>query len=272
LSISFGHGFQFADLPQVGAKVLVVTNNDRPLAKRLAREWGLRVYGLRRDIGFESISLPMEAALSKALASPARPVVVADQSDNPGGGAPGDSTFVLRWLLEHAAEEVAMAFLFDREVVHAAKRAGVGSTLPVRLGGKSGPLSGGPIELEVTVLSWRDRYRHAMPQASGQDWFFPAGDVVAVRARGIDLVISSERCQCFAPSIFSDLGIDPMRKHVLIPKSYQHFLSGFAPIASELIYMAALGAVPPDPRQITYHRLDTGRRYPWTADPLAAVK
>lgn len=270
LSISFGHGFQFADVPHVGAKVLVVTDNDLPLAEQVAREFGLRVYGLRQEIGFDSLSLPMEEALSKALASKKTPVVVADQSDNIGGGAPGDATFALRWLLEHQAEDVAIAIFYDPQVVKIAKKAGQGATLSVRLGGKMGPFSGDPVDIEVAVLSIRDNYVHALPQQSGEPVLFPAGDVVALRCGSIDIVVGSERCQCFCPLIFSDLGIDPTRKRLLIPKSVQHFYAAFAPIAGEIIYMAARGAVAPDPRQIPYRRLDTSNMYPWISTPLAS--
>jgi microcystin degradation protein MlrC len=271
LSISFGHGFQFADVPHVGAKLLVVTDNDQTQAEDLAQEFGLQVYGLRREIGFDSLSVSMDRALSRALTSKNIPVVVADQSDNTGGGAPGDSTYALRWLLDHQAEDVAMAIFYDPEVVKVANKAGKGSTLPVRLGGKMGPSSGDPVDIEVTVLSTRDNYMHAFPQQSGEPWLFPVGDVVALGCGSIDLVVGSKRCQCFAPSIFNDLGIDPKGKRLLIPKSYQHFYSAFAPIAGEVIYMAAPGAVGPDPRQIPYRHLETDRLYPWIEDPLEQI-
>jgi microcystin degradation protein MlrC len=269
LAVSLGHGFQFADVPHVGAKVLVVTDNDAALANQLAREFGVKVYGLRHEIGFDSISLPMEEAFSRALASTNTPVVVADQSDNTGGGAPGDATYALRWLLEHSVEDVAMGIFYDPEVVRIACGAGSGSTISVQLGGKLGTASGEPVNLDVTVGAIAERYRHAFPQHSGDPWFFAAGDVVALRHRSIDLVVSSERCQCVAPSIFTDLGIEPTRKRLLVPKSYQHFFGAFAPIAGEIIYMAGPGAVPPDPRQIPYRRLDTRRLYPWVDDPQA---
>jgi microcystin degradation protein MlrC len=268
LSMSFGHGFQFADLAHAGSKMLVVTDNDQPLADRLASDFGLRVHGVRREIGFESVSLPMETALSKALANPVTPVIVADQSDNVGAGAPGDATFVLRWLLDHQVEDVAMGIFHDPEVVKIAKKAGEGSTLPVRLGGKMGRSSGEPVDMEVAVLSILDNYMHAFPQQSGEPWLFPVGDVVALRCGSIDIVVGSQRCQCLSPSIFSDLGIDPQSKRLLIPKSTQHFYGAFAPIAGDVIYMAAPGAVCPDPRQISYHRLDTTGLYPWIEDPL----
>jgi microcystin degradation protein MlrC len=225
---------------------------------------------LRREIAFDSLSLPIDEALSKALTSTHTPVVVADQSDNTGGGAPGDATFALRWLLDHQAEDVAMAIFYDPEVVKIAKKAGAGAVLSVRLGGKMGPFSGEPVDIEVTVLAMIDDYMHPLPQQSGDPVLFPAGNVVALRCGSIDIVVSSERCQCFCPSIFSDLGVDPTRKQILIPKSVQHFYRAFARIAGDVIYMAAPGAVVPDPKQIAYRRLNTCELYPWADDPLSS--
>ena len=133
-----------------------------------------------------------------------------------------------------------------------------------------GPLSGQPIDVEVCVLAALDDYMHAFPQQSGNPKFYPVGDVVALRCGGIDIVVGSERCQCFSPSIFTDLGIDPKSKRVIVVKSFQHFYAAFAPIAGEVIYMAAPGADQPDPRQISYRHLDTTRLYPWVDDPRAA--
>ena len=124
----------------------------------------------RRDIGFESLSLPLEQALSKALTSNKTPVVVADQSDNADGGAPGDATFALQWLLHHQAKDVAVALFYDPEVIRIAKKAGRGAILPVRQGGKLGPSSSTPVDIEVTVLSIRQEYQHAFLQQSGEPW------------------------------------------------------------------------------------------------------
>jgi microcystin degradation protein MlrC len=74
--------------------------------------------------------------------------------------------------------------------------------------------------------------------------------------------------QCFCPSIFTDLGINPRDKQVLVPKSYQHFYGAFAPLAAEIIYMAAPGAVTPDPRRNPYQHLDTSNLYPWVPEPV----
>jgi microcystin degradation protein MlrC len=271
LSISFGHGFQFADVPHLGSKILVLTDGDRPLAQATARQFGLLVYEMRRAIGFDALSLPLELALLKACISERVPVVVADQSDNAGAGAPSDSTFALRWLLERDVSSAAVAILYDPEAVSIAKKAGVGARLPMRLGGKMGRSSGEPLDLEVMVTALQANYVHTFPQQSGSPLLSPLGDVAALRCRGVDIIVSSKRSQCYDPSIFTDLGIDPRRRRLLVLKSTQHFYGAFAPIAGEVIYMTAPGAAPPDPRQIRYTRVDVSRLYPWTDDPLGSA-
>jgi microcystin degradation protein MlrC len=62
------------------------------------------------------------------------------------------------------------------------------------------------------------------------------------------------------PDAFSNLGIDPLQKKVLVVKSMQHFYAGFAPIAAQVVYVAAPGALVPDFAQLPYRR---ARRTIW---------
>lgn len=271
LALSFAHGFQFADLPHIGAKVLAVTDNDPSLARQLAREYGLKVYALRHEIGCESFTLPLEEGLARAVASTKHPVVIADQSDNPGGGAPGDATYILRWLLENRVRGVGMACFYDPEVVRIACRARIGGRLAVRLGGKIGQTSGIPVDVEVTMLGSIENYMQRFPGGSGETLQVYLGTIVALRSNGIDLIVTDGREQCMSPGIFSDLGIDPKTKRLLVLKSAQHFYAGFAPIAGEIVYVSGPGAVLPDPRQIRYRRVSEHHLYPWKEDPLGGV-
>ena len=273
LSVSFGHGFTYGDVPDAGGKMLVVTNNNLPLAQRLAKKLGLQVFALRHRINFNALS--MEKALQKALfiaAKPVndqiKPVVVADQSDNAGGGAPSDSTFVLRWLLDHKTRDAAIAIFYDPQVVKLAIAAGVGAKLQVRLGGKMGVTSGDPLDLSVTISAIKKNYIHRFPQEEGEPAFIPIGDTIALHCAGVDIVVSSERCQCFSPCIFDDLGIPVNKKRLLVVKSTQHFYGAFSSIASEIIYMAGPGAVPPIVQRIPYQRMSTNDKYPWVDNPF----
>ena len=142
LSLSLAHCFPWADVPTCGARMLAVTDDDPALAAEVAREFGRRFFALRHELAPKSLSL--DDALDRALALERGPVVVADQADNAGGGAPSDSTFVLRALLERGVTEAALGMVWDPIAVKVAMSAGEGAQLDLRLGGKMGPMSGDP--------------------------------------------------------------------------------------------------------------------------------
>jgi microcystin degradation protein MlrC len=267
LSLSLAHCFPWGDVPDCGARMLAITDNDLPKAQAVATGWGRKFYDLRRDA--TARGLPLDTALDRALAAERGPVVIADQADNAGGGAPSDSTFVLRALLERGITNAGVAMFWDPIVVQLAKAVGPGATLTVRLGGKMGPMSGDPLDLTVTVTGIIPDMIQHWPQQDGSALPSRCGDSVALACNGIDIIVNSKRGQVFSPEVFSNFGIDVGQKRLLVVKSTQHFYAGFAPIASQILYMAAPGAITPIMEQIPYTRVDL-HKYPWVDDPLAA--
>jgi microcystin degradation protein MlrC len=79
------------------------------------------------------------------------PVVIAEKSDNPGGGAPGDSTHVLHELIKYDVKQACVSAIRDPETVKQAIKAGVGSTIDVVLGGKLSKKSGAPVKGKAYV-------------------------------------------------------------------------------------------------------------------------
>lgn len=269
LSLSLGHGFPWGDVPDSGCRMLAVTDDDPAMAERLAREWGMRFHDMRRDVTL--FPLTMTDALDRALASEGPkqgrgPVVVADQSDNPGGGAPSDATFVLRELIARGAQGVALALMWDPIVVRTATVAGEGARLKLRLGGKMGPASGDPLDVDALVTRVEPRLHQSWPQTNGATRV-ECGSAVALRIGGIDVIVNDNRGQVFGPDVFTNMGIATDDKQVLVVKSTQHFYAGFAPIASEVLYMAAPGAVAPIMTEIPLVRADTNK-YPWVENPF----
>lgn len=265
LSISFAHGFHCGDVVDGGGKMLVVTDSNRPLAESIAYSFAAQIYAIREQIQF--LSMPLEQALPHALElssqGETKPVVVADQSDNAGGGAPSDSTFALQWLLEYRITNAAIAIFYDPQVVNLAKSAGQGAQLNLRLGGKMGPSSGNPVDLFATVKTIQKNYRHRFPQDNGEPYYFELGDTVFIQAEGIDMIVSSKRSQCYSPCVFTDFGIDINTRRLLICKSTQHFYSAFAPIAKAVVYMTTPGAIPFNILEIPYQKMQIEGKYPW---------
>ena len=265
LSISLVHCFPWGDVPTCGAQALAITDGDADQAARVAEEVGRKFFGMRREL--DQTPLSIDQALAQALAAPAGPVVIADRADNAGGGAASDSTFMLKAMLDQGIENSGLAMMWDPIAVQVAMSGGVGAKLDLRLGGKMGPMSGDPLDLTVTVTSIVENMIQEWPQ-QGEPMRIPCGDSACLHCNGIDIIVSSRRVQPFSPDVFSNFGIDPSQKRLLVVKSSQHFYAGFAPIASQIVYMAAPGAVAPRFAEIPFKRVDL-QKYPWLDDPFA---
>ena len=245
LSLSLAHGFPWGDHPRVGARALAITDGDAALAEKVAGELATELFSLRREIMRPYPDI--DGALDRALAAPAGPVVLADVSDNAGGGAPSDATFLLKRILERSISNVVTGIYWDPIAVRICREAGIGATLKLRLGGKCGPMSGDPLDLEVTVKNLAGglvQHFGSLPA--------PLGQMVWLECNGVDIVVNDVRTQTFHPEAYTGLGIDLAAKKIVCVKSSQHFHAGFAPIASEVIHVATPGSITPDYANIPY--------------------
>ncbi|MFK4821532.1 M81 family metallopeptidase [Ochrobactrum quorumnocens] len=260
LAISFGHGFPWGDVADVGAKTLVVTDNDLSKAARIAESFGHEIYVAREEMRGDYLTI--DEALDRAIAVENGPVVLADVSDNAGGGAPGDSTFILRRILERGIEDVASCLYWDPIAVRMCREAGEGATLELRIGGKIGKVSGDPLDLTVKIR----RIATDITQRFGPTPL-SIGDAVWVSSGSIDIVLNTVRTQTFHPECMTGLGLDPSQKKIIVVKSSNHFRAGFEPIASEILYVSAPGALQPRFENLPFTKLKKPY-WPRVADPL----
>lgn len=255
LSISPVHGFPYGDVPGNGTKMLVITDARPAEGARLAETLGLRWIALRGQT--HPPMLTVAEAVERARRGPGRPVVAADVADNPGGGFPGDSTIVLRALVELGVTDCAFATIWDPIAVAFARAAGPGARLRMRIGGKAGALSGNPLDVDVTVAAVTDDLyqRYAGVGSS-------LGPAARVTAGGLDIILASRRNQVRSPDVFSGLGLDPLAVKLLVVKSTNHFRAEFEKIAAEILYVA-----PPDVfSSVPFTRIP---RPKWPLDPDA---
>ncbi|HEY1075303.1 MAG TPA: M81 family metallopeptidase [Fontimonas sp.] len=250
LSVSLGHGFPWGDVAECGAKLWVVTDNDphkaEALAQQLAREF--------RDLRMQTYDPPLTiaAALQRASAPTTRPFVLADIGDNAGGGAMSDSTFMLRAMLDAGIGNAVIGSFWDLGAVALCQSAGVDGRLSLRIGGKCGPLSGDPVDIDVTVRAILEN--HSQP-GLGADR--PLGTAVWVRTDGgIDIMLNTVRSQIFSRECFEALGITLGDKQMIVVKSSQHFHTAFAPIAQEVLYVGTPGSTSQAFSELTFSKRD----------------
>ena len=259
LSISVIHGFMAGDVPEMGTKLLVVTNDKAAKGEALARALGLELFSRRGT--FIMPQIDEKAAVSEALAASAGPVVIADMWDNPGGGTAGDATVLLEELLARGVTDAAIGTIWDPMAVQICMAAGEGAEIPLRFGAKSAPGTGNPVDGLVKVVK-------IVPNAEMRfgESFAPFGDAAHIVLDGIDIILNSTRAQSFDPSLFSVMGIDPTARKILVIKSTNHFFASFSKIAAKIVYCAAGTPYPNNPAKTQYRRARKDI-WPMTDDP-----
>lgn len=237
LSVSLGHGFPHADVPEMGTRVLVYTDNRKKEGDALATRLGREIVALRGKTSprLRTVSGALKAAA--AVDTSKGPVVIAEPADNAGGGAASDNTMWLQALIRHKVKNCAIAPLWDPQAVAFAHVMGVGSRFRVRLGGKTSELSNKPVDCEVEVIGLARDGRQSFGDAKT-----PTGDLAALRIGGeLDVIVNSHRTQAFGLELFTLCGVDPRRKSLIVVKSAQHFHAAYGPIASEVLYSETQG-------------------------------
>jgi microcystin degradation protein MlrC len=148
--VSVFYGFPWSDVPDVGATVHVMTNNDQELADRIADDMSEYIWRVREDLFGEEFAQPDVAAsrAADAFAAGATPIVLADYSDRSG-----DATHVLREVVDQGLSGVLIATVRDERVLDTLRRenAQVGDVFNMEVGGFAGPASGAPVAISGTL-------------------------------------------------------------------------------------------------------------------------
>ncbi|WP_019997760.1 M81 family metallopeptidase [Aureimonas ureilytica] len=267
LAVSVIHGFMAGDVPDMGTRIVVVTDGDKAKGEALAAKLGRELYALRGTTAMPI--LDTEAGLDQAravrAAHPEKPVVIADVWDNPGGGVAGDATHVLRRILERGdMGKVALATIWDPIAVSFCHAAGEGAEIELRFGGKSSPHGGQPLDARVKVLRVEESGWQSFRNSR-----VTLGRAATIRIIGteIDVILITSRTQTYEPSIFTNMGVDFAAKDLLLVKSTNHFHAGFQPVASEIVYVASPTSYPTDPATTPYRKASL-QLWPRVKDPL----
>ena len=233
LSATCSAGYPYADVPYPGVTMMVVANEDRGLAQRKADELSQFCWDLRLD--FLARVVPMNRALDLVMAESEGPVILTDQADNPGGGAgPQDGTIALKAMLERGITNACVAVMRDPEAVAEAIEGGIGNMVTLKIGGKTDPWVGEPLEVTGTVTRITDgRYMPKGPMSSGEE--HDMGKTVVLNVKGIDVILTEKGSGLTDLEMYRSLGLDPTSYKILLVKSCVHYRAAHEPIAKKII-------------------------------------
>ena len=240
-AVSINGGFAQADFAEVGPTVLVTGEGDRDAHRHFARQIAKAMWDQRKDVINRFYSVAEAVEIARTHPKGKGPLVIADYSDNPGGGAYGDTTELLGAMIEAGIEDACFGPMVDPEAAAHLHRQAPGSAVDLALGGKTDPAFGGPpLKLRATLAGLFDgSYRGDGPMVGGLDLSF--GPTAVLKVGGMTVLVVSQPSQMLDLQQFRAFGIDPARHRVVALKSQQHFRAAFGPIAGKIIVCDGTG-------------------------------
>jgi microcystin degradation protein MlrC len=237
--VSVFFGFAYADVPDVGATVSVMTNDDQALADKIADDMSDYIWRVRAEFAGKKLPKTKEG-VAKAMAAAAAgksPVVIADHSDRTG-----NSTHILEALIEQGASDFCIATISDKkglEKIEASAK--VGDTVTVDVGGYADQYAGNPVTIEGKV------------EFLGQYGQFEKTAVLGF-GKNNRVIITPTLHQVTTPAIFGALGIDIDQCKIVSLKSRVHFRRGFheTGLAGAIFEVDAPGLGPADLSALDY--------------------
>jgi microcystin degradation protein MlrC len=238
LDVSVFGGFAYANSSHIGASAMAWADGD-PAAAQAAVDTLCQALA-QRQADFDIPLLTPAQGLELALRTPGL-VAVTDPADNPLSGGIGDTPELLRALLRHGLQEPTVyASLTDPGVVRAARAAGVGAVLDLRLGGRRTADFGLPVPLRATVERLTDgHFVNTGPMERGSP--VECGDTVVLSAGPLRLIVTTHVAPCNDPAFFVLHGIDLAQTRLLCVKAKNHFRAAFQDLCQAIVDVDAPG-------------------------------
>ena len=253
LQASFFEGFPYSDVPDCCVSIITVAK-DQQTADRHALALARYAWDLRDE--FTVTKYSAREAVDMALSLGEGPILINDSADNPGSGAPGDGTYLLRELLRRDLP-TAYSFIYDPEVVQQAIAAGVGATISCRLGGKTDKLHGEPIELVDAKVRCISDGSFVRQSRMGLGSHNSLGPTVCLQVGNVEIGVACVRTQVFDEGPFVTAGMTWRNKQLVALKSAQHFKGWWADKVGGIVACDAPGVGSADLRTFQFRYANT---------------
>lgn len=251
--VSVAFGFAYADVPDVGATVIAVTNDNPQLAEHVAQDVSDFIWEQREPFAGKTLPQTREGVAQAIAAAQAKqtPVLIADHSDRMG-----DSTHILQELIAQQARHVAVVSIADAQAIqHLQDTAQVGDPVTIQVGGHTTEWAGTPVEITGSVTFLDDcTFTLTGPMSRGKTVRL---HTVAVLRFGDNnhVVLTPTLFQLLDDAVLHAVGLQPEVIDILVIKSRVHFRAFYDDIAGTIIEIDAPGLGPADLSQHHYEHI-----------------
>jgi microcystin degradation protein MlrC len=258
LACSVSGGYQYADVPQMGPSVVVVADGDLALAEREAKRLSDMLWATRDQL---VLKVPDAAeAVRQAKAATKFPIALIDMGDNIGGGSAGDSTVILEQLLMQKAQGWVVV-IADPAAVDAAKKAGIGGSFDMPVGGKTDDMHGKPVRVRGRVKALHDGRYVETEVRHGGGRYWDMGHTAVVEAENSTpdllnlLLVTAKRSSPNSLHQLISNGVYPERQRMIVVKGAIAPRAAYEPVAAQIIEVDTPGVTAVNPKRFTYRHV-----------------
>jgi len=236
------------DEPDMGWSTVVVTDNDKALADKLANEiadldWSVRDYKLTQILYTPSEAV--KAARNAWFERLTGTTVFCDLSDIVGAGAPGESTWILKALVEEGPDLVSYVPLCDSEAVKELWDVPLNQTVTVSVGGKLDKIYNQPYKFTGQVIF----------KGNAKGEYLSAIRTVVLKNQGVHLILTESSVAVVFPSFFTDIGLDLWKADIIVVKNLFPFRFRFLEYNRKTFNVISAGTTNIDVLQIKYNNI-----------------
>lgn len=217
------------DSPALGWSTLVVTNGDAAGAERLADELAEMCWERRHEQppSFTNASDAVAAARAAKWRRKLGCVTMSDASDVVTAGAAGDSTHLLRALLEEGRGMTTYAAVRDPSAIEILWPRSEGDVVALTIGATLDPSSSPPLPVRGAIVSKHERRGF--------------GRTVVLSVDHVRIVITEGPSMVMRPSFYTEVGLDPWHADIVMVKNFFPFLMFFLPYNRKTIFVRTRG-------------------------------
>ena len=217
------------DDPALGWSTVVVTDGDRDGAERFADELAELCWARRHEQppGFPTASEGIAAARAARWRRKLGCVTMADASDVVTAGAPGDSTHLLRALLEQAGGLLTYCAVRDPDAVAALWDRAPGERVALPLGGSLDPARSQPLPVDGTLVSKHQQHGF--------------GKTLVLAVEHLRIVVTEGPSMVMRPSFYKAVGLSLWKADIVMVKNFFPFLMFFLPYNRKTVFVRTHG-------------------------------
>jgi microcystin degradation protein MlrC len=237
------------DIPDLGLSVVAVADGNLALAQEKADELAEMAWRARREFLHDRTPVPEALRIAREIAG--GPIVLADSSDGTAGGAEGDSTVLLRALLESPVPGPCLLLITDPEAAARCAAAGVGQEITLEVGGKLTPAFFQPVRVTGRVRTLSDgkfqMKNPVLPADRGLTAVLQTGDLF--------IVLSQKPVYTWDEECYRSVGLFPREAKLVQVKSPGGFRPVYEPFAKAIVELDAPGPTDSNLKRLPFRRV-----------------